>query len=114
MSKDNKPFTIDGVTFCGEWEYRRRVASEMRRDPTLTKEGAHAIVVERERESEKAFAVMRAAHADASAKGFGKGNAGSGEIPCTKCGGTLRYSVSSYNGHMHGVCSTPNCLAWME
>lgn len=108
-------FTIDGATFVHEAEYARRCNAAMRRDPTLTKEGAHAIVVARAKESERDFAAMRAAHEAARAKRFGKGKGGVGEIVCPKCGtGTLRYTVSSYNGHMHGQCSTPNCLAWME
>ena len=55
------------------------------------------------------------AHEDADSKGFKKGHGGVGEMPCPMgCGGTLRYSVASYNGHMHAGCSTENCLRWME
>lgn len=36
-------------------------------------------------------------------------------IDCpTGCGGKLHLSQSSYNGHVHGKCSTPNCVAWVE
>lgn len=40
----------------------------------------------------------------------------SGAVDCVACGKTdgLRFSVSSYNGHVHAACSTPNCLRWME
>ena len=56
-----------------------------------------------------------AAKDDAKAKGYGKGHGGYGSITCPACGtGTLRYSVASYNGHMHGKCSTQGCVAWME
>lgn len=37
------------------------------------------------------------------------------EMPCpTGCGGTLRYSISGYNGHVHGACSTEGCASWMQ
>lgn len=37
------------------------------------------------------------------------------EMPCPMgCGGTLRYSIASYNGHIHGACSTDGCASWME
>ena len=32
----------------------------------------------------------------------------------TGCGGTLRYSIASYNGHIHGQCSTKGCATWMQ
>lgn len=38
-----------------------------------------------------------------------------GDMPCpTGCGGTLRYSIASYNGHVHGRCSTDDCASWMQ
>lgn len=38
-----------------------------------------------------------------------------GTIPCPCCeGGTLRFSVSGYNGHIHARCSTEGCAWWME
>lgn len=75
-----------------------------------------------EKESDERIAAMertaKARHAakdDAKAKGFGKGHGGLGSITCPSCdGGTLRYSVASYNGHMHGRCSTTGCVSWME
>ncbi len=30
------------------------------------------------------------------------------------CGGRLHLSQSSYNGHVHGQCTTAGCLNWME
>jgi hypothetical protein len=36
-------------------------------------------------------------------------------MPCpVGCGGTLRYSIASYNGHVHGQCSTAGCASWMQ
>lgn len=35
-------------------------------------------------------------------------------VACPICGGNLRMTHSSYNGHVHGVCDTKNCIAWME
>lgn len=35
-------------------------------------------------------------------------------INCPACGGKLHLSQSSYNGHVHGKCETPDCVAWME
>jgi hypothetical protein len=38
-----------------------------------------------------------------------------GDISCPNCeGGTLRFSVSGYNGHIHARCSTEGCATWME
>lgn len=64
---------------------------------------------------ERMTKARHAAKDDAKAKGLGKGRGGAGSIPCPSCdGGTLRYSVASYNGHMHGRCSTLGCVSWME
>lgn len=36
-------------------------------------------------------------------------------MPCPVCKtGILHYSISSYNGHIHGHCETKNCVSWME
>lgn len=36
-------------------------------------------------------------------------------IDCpTGCGGKLHLSQSSYNGHVHGQCTTKDCVRWME
>jgi hypothetical protein len=40
---------------------------------------------------------------------------GAGTMPCPVCKtGTLRYSRSSYNGHVHAACTTESCVRWME
>lgn len=45
----------------------------------------------------------------------GKARGLSDQMPCpTGCGGTLRYSISAYNGHVHGQCSTEKCASWMQ
>ncbi len=35
-------------------------------------------------------------------------------VECPACKGSLRLSISSYNGHVHGHCSTEDCVSWME
>lgn len=35
-------------------------------------------------------------------------------IECPSCKGRLHLSQSSYNGHVHAKCETPDCVAWME
>jgi len=58
---------------------------------------------------------VKAAHDDAKSKGLKRGSGGVGNMPCPSgCGGTLRYSVASVNGHMHAACSTKGCVSWME
>lgn len=40
---------------------------------------------------------------------------GVGEIPCPACKtGTVSFSKSSYNDHIHAHCSTKDCIFWME
>lgn len=44
-----------------------------------------------------------------------KGKSAQEEVPCPACGtGTLHLSISGYNGHVWGKCSTDGCLQWME
>jgi hypothetical protein len=43
-----------------------------------------------------------------------KGRSGNGTITCPCCGGNLHWSISGYNGHMHGRCETAGCVSWME
>lgn len=43
----------------------------------------------------------------------GKPSAG-GSITCPCCGGTVGFSRSGYNGHIHAGCSTEGCARWME
>ena len=36
-------------------------------------------------------------------------------MPCPCCeNATLHYSISSYNGHIHGACDSKVCVSWME
>jgi hypothetical protein len=51
---------------------------------------------------------------NAKERGYGKGNGGSGQVVCPSCSGALRYTVSAYNGHMHGRCMKEGCVQWME
>lgn len=38
-----------------------------------------------------------------------------GMIPCPVCkSGSVNFSRSGYNGHIHAACSTENCISWME
>ena len=40
---------------------------------------------------------------------------GAGVMQCPICRtGKLKYSRSTYNGHVHARCSTDGCVAWME
>lgn len=40
---------------------------------------------------------------------------GAGEIDCPVCkAAKLRYSRSSYNGHVHAACMNDKCVRWME
>ena len=63
----------------------------------------------------KVLSAVVSAHEDAESKGIKKGKGGVSEMACqTGCGGTLRYSVASVNGHMHASCTTDDCVKWME
>lgn len=69
--------------------------------------------------SDAAYARMELAltvvHADAKAKGFRRGHGGGSSLPCPVCQtGTLAYSVSGCNGHIHGRCGTEGCVWWMQ
>lgn len=39
-----------------------------------------------------------------------------GAIDCPVCSTpkALRFTVSSYNGHIHAACDTKGCVSWME
>jgi hypothetical protein len=69
---------------------------------------------EREATANRGMMIRRAAHDDAKKRGLGKGHGGIGQIECPACKGKVSYSVASYKGHMHGLCSTPGCASWME
>lgn len=72
-------------------------------------------------EAEAAEAEFEACYARVSAclrairEKHGKARGLVDEMPCPSgCGGTLRYSIASYNGHIHGACSTEGCAQWMQ
>jgi hypothetical protein len=68
-----------------------------------------------EASANRLVACLSAAKDHAKSNGYGRGRGGFGSLPCpTGCGGTLQYSVASVNGHMHGRCTTPGCVNWME
>ena len=63
----------------------------------------------------KSLKGITVAHKDAKEKGIVKGVGGSSSCPCPVCNkGTIKYSVASSNGHMHGRCTTEGCICWME
>ena len=80
-----------------------------------TPEEARREVDAEEIESRKMLDAVRKVRDHARERGLRRGNGGASTMPCPKCGtGVVSYSVTSCNGHLHGVCSTPRCLAWME
>ena len=62
----------------------------------------------------QSFEAIALAMLDADAKGLRKGNGGRGEITCPACNQPLRYSVADVNGHMHGCCTTEDCIRWIQ
>lgn len=60
------------------------------------------------------LSAMQKVYDKVKALGLGKGKGGKGEMDCPKCGSKLVFSVSSFNGHVWGKCSTDGCLMWME
>jgi hypothetical protein len=80
-----------------------------------TREQVDADEAEMNRRLDQLRVAIPACREDAKSKGLGRGNGGYGSIPCPVCKmGTLRYSVASYNGHMHGRCTTAGCMSWMQ
>ena len=80
-----------------------------------TQEEAEANVDRADAAIERAFRAHRVAHDDAKARGLKRGHGGAGSVKCPACeDGMIRYTVSSYNGHMHAGCSTDGCVRWME
>jgi hypothetical protein len=75
---------------------------------------SRAEAVEHERAANERFAnvcIARAAIVDHTKKARGV----DGVMPCPICAdGQLRYSVAACNGHIHGSCTTPDCVSWME
>ncbi len=93
--------------------------------PCLPEHGGHATCDKREfptrEEAEAEEAEYNAAfkRIDSCLKAIhdkhGKARGVVDSMPCpTGCGGTLQYSIASYNGHVHGRCSTDNCATWMQ
>ena len=65
-------------------------------------------------EFQAAFARVKTCRA-AIVQKHGRARGLRGEMPCpVECGGTLHYSISGYNGHIHGGCTTDGCASWME
>jgi len=64
----------------------------------------------------KNIGVARAAIVDYFGGPWKKGMDGSGGfIDCPVCKtGTLKFSRSGYNGHIHAACTTNDCVSWME
>ena len=80
-----------------------------------TSEEIADIVAAHEAHRERLGTALDAVDKDARARGFRKGRGGLASIPCPACMiGDLGYSVASYNGHIHGRCSTPGCVSWMQ
>ena len=75
-------------------------------------------IISQEEERDKARARLKrciaAAHEDAKSKGIGRGSGGASHTICPNCGRQISYSVSGYNGHIHGRCETAGCASWME
>lgn len=76
---------------------------EMKVTPTVEEVEAE----EREREESIAHTMT----VMASIPPGGKGSRG--EVPCPKCGGTVRWMRSSYNGHLSGACPA-GCVTFMQ
>lgn len=89
------------------------IPCDKRHFPTADEVAAE--VAEHEEGWEQLELGINAATEDAKKQGFKRGNGGMGVVPCPVCKtGDLHYSVSGYNGHMHGRCSTNGCVSWMQ
>jgi hypothetical protein len=75
-----------------------------------TREEAEQEVAESDASYARVSACLTAIH-----EKHGKARGLAESMPCpVGCGGTLRYSISGYNGHVHGQCSTEGCASWMQ
>lgn len=93
---------------CTELDNPKAVACDQCR--RHTREEAEADV----KRSDESFARISAC-LKAIREKHGKARGLRGEMPCpNNCGGTLRYSIAGYNGHVHGACSTSGCASWMQ
>lgn len=91
---------------------RSTATCEMQDFPTADE--ARAMALEAIKQTDEMLAPVIAAHADALAKGFKKGNGGSSDCECPRCGKRLRYTIAALNGHMWAKCETEGCAAWIE
>lgn len=67
-------------------------------------------LAEEERQFEEIFELVRKARSGILANADTSGRA---IIKCPKCANGLVWIVAS-NGHVHGKCTTPDCIRWME
>ena len=89
------------------------VPCEKRHFPTA--EEVAAEVAEHDARWERLKLGIAAVSEDAKKLGLGKGKGGSGSVSCPVCKtGMISYAVAGYNGHIHGRCSTNDCVAWMQ
>lgn len=89
------------------------VPCEKRHFPTDDEVAAEVAAI-RER-SRRLNVALSAVSEDAAKRGFKQGSGGRAEVPCPVCTtGSIIYSVASYNGHIHGRCSTAECVWWMQ
>ena len=82
-----------------------------------TREEAEDEVKERSERMEFTMKAMSRCIHDSEEQGFAIGEDEEdvvGEIECPACGKVLKYSRSSYNGHVWGKCETEGCLQWMQ
>lgn len=113
LTVDSKDPNLKGFARMPCFREGEAVPCEKRHFPTA--EEVAAKVAEIKANTERTSRAMLAVQEDANKRGFKKGNGGRGTVPCPACsGGELMYSVASYNGHIHGKCSTPNCVWWMQ
>lgn len=86
----------DGIVLCGKVQMRTP-AEDAAEDAAFEVRFAHI-------KTARAKIVQR----------HGKQRGVKGGIECPACGGTLFYSIASYNGHIHAYCRTEGCVSWME
>ena len=80
-----------------------------------TRAQAEAEQGKREKRFKQVMQCVVVAKEHAEKEGLREGHGGVSQLDCpTGCGGILRYSVASVNGHMYARCSTEDCVSWME
>jgi hypothetical protein len=93
-----------------------RAACDKYREPTTEELAAH------KRETDEAMKKFMVAFSGnvlewRKANAWDKKNpkGATGKVPCEACGtGEIHLSMSEYNGHVHGQCTTAGCVSWME